>query len=280
MKEYILPVHDLIVHPGLTVPVYVDTPRSIACLEAATKQNQTIVLCPQHSWSYPSTTDDIYTTGTIGDIAQVLHMPDGTIHTIIKTTNVVDLHDLEINNGLFVADTTPIDIIDDSNFEQTLTLRDKIANALQTLSMYKKIKIDKINAIIQNYPLPAFVDSVIQMINVDTDTAVNILKMRTWYEKLVALLEQITVSIEAEKIEANINRRVRSQMENGQKQAILQEKMRAIQKEMGEDVESEINTSNMRKQIEKTAMPGEAKEKALSEFKRMRAMSPDRKSVV
>ncbi len=274
MKEYILPVHDLIVHPGLTVPVYVDTPRSIACLEAATKQNQRIILCPQHSWSYPSTTDDIFTTGTIGDIAQLLHMPDGTIHTIIKTTNVVDLSNIEINNGVFSGDISPIEILDDSGFEQTLTLRDKIANSLQTLSMYKKIKIDKINAIIQNYPMPAFVDSVIQMINVDTDTAVNILKMRTWYEKLVALLEQITVSIEAEKIEANINRRVRNQMENGQRQAILQEKMRAIQKEMGEDDGSEMDTTSMRKQIEKSAMPADAKEKAMSEFKRMRAMSP------
>ena len=81
------------------------------------------------------------------------------------------------------------------------------------------------------------------------------------------------LSIETEKIEANINRRVQNQMENGQRQAILQEKMRAIQKEMGEDDE-EIDTTSMRKKIENSAMPVEAKEKAMSEFKRMRTMSP------
>lgn len=273
MKEYILPVRDLVVHPGLTVPVYVDNPLSVACIESATKTNQKIVLCPQHSWAYPSTIDDIYTTGTIGEIAQVLHMPDGAIHTIVRTTDAVDLSDIEINNGIFSADVTPIAILDDSEFEQTIALRDKVVDAMQVLSVHHKFKMEKLNAVIQNYPMPAFVDSVIQMANIDTEIAVGILKMKTWREKLITLLEQITLLIETDKIEATINRRVQSQMENGQRQAILQEKIRAIQKEMGEDDE-EADTTSMRKKIEKSAMPADAKEKAMSELKRMRAMSP------
>ena len=273
MKEYILPVRDLVVHPGLTVPVYVDNPLSVACIEAATNNHQRIVLCPQHSWPYPSTMDDIFTTGTIGEIAQVLHMPDGAIHAIVRTTDVVDLSDIEITNGIFSANITPIAILDDSAFEQTIALRDKVASAMQSLSVHHKFKMEKLNAIIQNYPMPAFVDSVIQMADIDTEIAVEILKMKTWREKLMALLEQVMLLIETDKIEATINRRVQSQMENGQRQAILQEKMRAIQKEMGEDDE-EIDTTSMRKKIEKSAMPVEAKEKAMSEFKRMRAMSP------
>ena len=273
MKEYILPVRDLVVHPGLTVPVYVDNPLSVACIEAATNNHQKIVLCPQHSWAYPSTIDDIFTTGTIGEIAQVLHMPDGAIHAIVRTTNVVDLSDIIITNGIFSADITPVEILDDSEFEQTIALRDKVRDAMQVLSSHHKFKMEKLHAIIQNYPMPAFVDTVIQMADIDTDIAVDILKMKTWREKLMALLEQLMLSIETEKIEATINRRVQSQMENGQKQAILQEKMRAIQREMGEDDE-EMDTASMRKRIENSAMPAEAKEKAMSEFKRMRTMSP------
>ena len=101
MKRYILPVRDLVVHPNLAVPVYVDNPLSIACIESATNNNQKIVLCPQHTWSYPSNVDDLFTTGTIGDIVQALHMPDGAIHAIIRTTNVVDLSDINMENGLF-----------------------------------------------------------------------------------------------------------------------------------------------------------------------------------
>lgn len=273
MKEYILPVRDLVVHPGLTVPVYVDNPLSIACIEAATNNHQRLILCPQHSWAYPSTVDDIFSTGTIGEIAQVLHMPDGAIHAIVRTTDVVNLSNTEINNGIFSADITPVESLDDSEFEQTIALRDKVRDAMQLLSVHHKLKMEKLHAIAQNYPMPAFVDTVIQMAEIDTEIAVEILKMKTWREKLVALLEQLMLSIETDKIEANINRRVQSQMENGQRQAILQEKMRAIQKEMGEDDE-ELDTTSMRKKIEKSAMPAEAKEKAMSEFKRMRAMSP------
>jgi len=273
MKEYILPVRDLVVHPGLTVPVYVDNPLSVACVEAATNNHQRIILCPQHSWAYPSTVDDIFNTGTIGEIAQVLHMPDGAIHAIIRTTNVVNLSDIIITNGIFSGNITPVDILDDSEFEPTIALRDKVRDAMQTLSSHHKFKMEKLHTIIQNYPMPAFVDTVIQMADIDTEVAVEILKMKTWREKLVALLEQLMLSIETEKIEANINRRVQNQMENGQRQAILQEKMRAIQKEMGEDDE-EMDTANMRKRIENSAMPADAKEKAMSEFKRMRTMSP------
>ena len=273
MKEYILPVRDLIVHPGLTVPVYVDNPISVACIESAANNQQQLVLCPQHGWSYPSTVDDIFTTGTVGDITQIFHMPDGAIHAVIRTTDVVNLSDITVTNGIFIGNVTPLEILDDSEFEQTIALRNKVIEMMQILSNHHKIKMEKLRAIVTNYPMPAFVDAVIQMANIDTDTAVNILQMKTWHEKLMALLEQIMLYIETNKIEATINRRVQTQMENGQRQAILQEKMRAIQKEMGEDDE-ESDTISLRKKIEKSAMPIDAKEKAMAEFKRMRTMSP------
>ena len=273
MKEYILPVRDLVVHPGLTVPVYVDNPTSIKCIESATNAHQKLVLCPQHGWSYPSDIDDIFTTGTIGNIAQVLHMPDGSIHAIIHTTDVVNLSDITIENGVFMADVNPIEILDDSELDQTIALRDKIVDTMQILSGQSKFKMEKIHAIVQNYPMPAFIDSVMQMMHLDVDVAIDILKMKTWREKLMTLLEQMTLLIETNRIEANINRRVQMHMENGQKQAILQEKMREIQKELGE-FDEDTDTPNMRKKIEQSAMPNDAKEKAMAELKRMRAMSP------
>ena len=154
MKEYILPVRDLVVHPGLTVPVYVDNPTSIKCIESATNAHQKLVLCPQHGWSYPSDIDDIFTTGTIGDIAQVLH----------------------IENGVFMADVNPIEILDDSELDQTIALRDKIVDTMQILSGQSKFKMEKIHAIVQNYPMPAFIDSVMQMMHLDVDVAIDILK--------------------------------------------------------------------------------------------------------
>ena len=273
MKNYILPFRDLVVHPCLTVPIYVDNPASVSCVEAAAQQNQQLVIAAQHSWSYPSSPDDIYDVGTIGDIVQVLRMPDGALHAIVRTTSVVRLADIGIENGLFMANVSPIEIVDDGAMEQTIALRDKVAENMQALSMSKKFKLDKLRAIIQNYPMPAFIDSVIQTAEIDTDDAVRILCATSWQEKLVMLLEQINLMAETAKIENSINRRIQQQMENGRREAILQEKMRAIQREMGDDDE-EMDTTNMRKRIERSAMPAEAKEKALSEWKRMRSMSP------
>lgn len=273
MKQYILPFRDLVVSQGLTVPVYIDNTMSVACIESAAHEGQKIVITAQHSWAYPALPDDIYDVGTIGEIAQVLRMPDGALHAIIKTTDAVKLTNIAVKNGLFTADVTPIEIVDDANSNQTLALRDKIAENMQVLSVAKKFKLDKLRMIIQDYPLPAFIDSVIQTAGIDTDDAVKILAANSWYEKLVLLLEQINLMAETAKIEDSINRRIQRQMENGRREAILQEKMRAIQHEMGEDTE-EMDTENVRKRIERSAMPAEAKEKALSEWKRMRSMSP------
>ena len=273
MTEYILPFRDMVVHPGLSVPVYVDNPTSIACIEAAATATHRIILTPQRTWNYPSSADDIYSVGTIGDIIQILHLPDNTIHAIVRTTSVVSISNININDGLFTATSNPILIADDMSAEQTVALRERIMELMQSIASTRKFKIDKLRAVAGNYPLPAFIDTVIQILNMDTDTAVKILSATTWHEKLILLLEQISLTMETNKIEDSINRRVHQQMESGRREAILQEKLRAIHHEMGDD-DAEIDTQNMRKRIENAKMPDDVRQKALSEWRRMRSMSP------
>lgn len=273
MKNYILPLRDLVVHPGLTMPIYLDNPASVNCLKTASSCGQQIVLAPQRSWIYPLSPDDIYDTGTIGEIVQVLNLPDGSVHSIVRTTDVVKLSNIQMVDGNFMGDATKLELLNDSEFEQTIALRDKITENIRTMSGTKKIKMDKIYNVIRNYPLPAFVDSIIQTLNLDTDTAVKILSTTTWREKLILLLEQINLYTETAKIEESINRRVHQQMENGRRDAILQEKLRAIQHEMGED-DDEADTANMRKKIENANLPADVMDKAKTEWKRMRSLSP------
>ncbi len=275
MKNYILPFRDLVVSPGLAVPVLIDNPVSVSCVKAAAESGtQRLILVPQHSWNYPTTPDDIYCVGTIGDIVHILTMPDGAIHALIRTTDVVKLNNIEIKDGIFTANPETINIADDIASEQTLTLRDILAENLQTLAnTTRKFKMDKLRNVMNNYPLPAFIDAVIQTTDIETSVAVQILSETTWSKKLLILIEQIKLMAESAKIEESINRRIHQQMENGRREAILQEKMRAIQHEMGED-DGEADTVNIRKKIQTSAMPNDAKEKALSEWKRMRSMSP------
>ena len=273
MKQYILPFRDFVVHPGLTVPVYIDNKTSIECIESAAKMGQRLVLVAQRTWNYPTNVKDIYNIGTIGDIVQVLRMPDGAVHVIIRTTDAVKIADVQTENGIFIGNVEPIAIQDDTNHEQTIALRDKIAENMQALAGFKRIKVEKLRNVVQNYPLPAFIDYVVQAIETDTEPALKILAATSWREKLVILLEQVNLVTETAKIEESINKRIHQQMEKGRREAILQEKMRAIQREMGEE-DLEMDTENIRKRIEKSAMPRDAKDKALNEWKRMKSMSP------
>ena len=273
MKEYILPFKDLVVHPGLTVPAFIDNPMSVACIEAAMNNGQRLVLAPQHSWVYPNVPTDLYSVGTIGDIVQVLRLPDGAIHAIIRTTDVVSLSDVSVDAGLFSGNVTPVIITDDAAAPEVIALRDRVVSNMQVLSSSRKFKADKLRSIMENYPLPALIDSVVQLTDMDTDVAVDILVTPTWREKLIKLLEQIGLMLETARIEDSINHRVRQQMESGRREAILQEKMRALQKEMGEDAE-DMDAEVIRKRIEKTPLPAEAREKAMAEWRRMRTLSP------
>lgn len=273
MKQYILPFRDFVVHPGLTVPVYIDNKTSIACIESAGKTGQKLVLVAQRTWNYPVGPHDIYDVGTIGDIVQILRMPDGALHAIVRTTDAVKISNVVIEDGIFVGDTEPIAVQDDTNHEQTLALRDKIAENMQFLAGIKKFKMEKLRNVTLNYPLPAFIDFVVQTIEIDTEPALKILAATSWREKLIILLEQVNLMAETAKIEESINKRIHQQMEKGRREAILQEKMRAIQREMGDD-DLEMDTENIRKRIEKSHMPREAKEKAISEWKRMKSLSP------
>lgn len=273
MKEYILPFRDFVVHPGLTVPVYIDNKTSIACIESAAKTGQRLVLVAQRTWNYPSSPNDIYNVGTIGDIVQILRMPDGSLHAIVRTTDAVRVSDVVIEDGIFVGNVEPIAIQDDTSHEQTLALRDKIAENMQFLANVKRFKMEKLRNVATNYPLPAFIDFVVQTIEMDVEPALKILSASSWREKLIILLEQVNLMAETAKIEESINKRIHQQMEKGRREAILQEKMRAIQREMGDD-DLEMDTENIRKRIENAHLPREAKEKALSEWKRMKSLSP------
>ncbi|MDW2996131.1 MAG: AAA family ATPase [Alphaproteobacteria bacterium] len=275
MKNYILPFRDLVVSPGLAVPILIDNPTSVSCVKSAAENgSQQLILVPQHSWNYPTSVEDIYSVGTIGDIVHILTMPDGSIHALIKTHAVVNLKDIEINDGIFSATPDFINIENDISNEQTIVLRDILADCIQELAnTTRRFKMDKLRNVMNNYPLPAFIDSVIQTLGIETDTAVKVLCATSWAEKLTILIENVKLMSESAKIEESINKRIHQQMENGRREAILQEKMRAIQQEMGDD-DVMAESMNMRKKIQKSSMPNDAKEKAMGEWKRMRSMSP------
>lgn len=273
MKQYILPVRDSVVQPGLTVPIYLDNPTNILSMETAAKKSHQIVLAAQKGWNYPTKPGELYNIGTRADIVQVLRLPDSTIHVMVQTVAPASLSGIKVDaDGIFTGESEDIPQIDDSRDERTLVLRDKLADSLSRIARSKRIDLGKLRMVVNSYPLAAFIDAVIQMAGIETDYAVQILGMRTFSEKLNALLEQVAIFVEMAKIDEAINRRVNTQMDSGRKEAILHEKMRAIQKELGDD--DEMDNASLQKRIESAGMPADARDKAMSEWKRLRHLQP------
>ncbi len=274
MKHFILPFRNMIVHPGRIVPIYVEEDQALETLARADAGDKTVILGSHRElWEYPDQAEDIFYIGILGEIVQVLNLPNGSAHAVIRTTNVVRLSDITVEDGIFSADAEIIEYKDDEKAPETLGLRNLLVEKIQELSVYKKFKHELMPPLYQDIPLAPFVDHVLSMLVLNPDEEFRILCIPSWHDKLLHLIELVSTMCETAKVEESINRRVRQQMDNGRREAILQEKMRAIQREMGDD-DGEMDTQNMRKRIERSAMPQDVKDKALSEWKRMRNMSP------
>ena len=271
MTQYLLPLRNLVFQPGITVPIFMDNAISIQALEAA-KQNGKIVLVAQRGYNYPTRSDELYDTGTLAEIMQMLHMPDGTMHVMLQTQSAVALNNIHVENSLFTADAAEIMQIDDSDTEYVRALRDKVADKLSYV-IKKRGNLVKLNGIVNSYPVPSFIDAVIQMTDIETEVALKILGMRTYAEKLMALMEQVTLMAEMAKIDDSINRRVAQQMDKGRREVYLAEKMRALQREMGDDAD-DLDSETLRKKIMAARMPKDAEQKAITEWRRMNNQSP------
>jgi len=249
-----------------------DNPVSIAALESA-KESGKIILVAQKVTNYPTRINDLYDVGTIADLMQLLTMPDGTIHVMLQTRAAVRLSDITATDGMFMADATELPFFDDSDAEYVVALRDRVAEKLQFAMKSKRMNMLKLGAIANSYSVAAFIDAVIQMTDMDPESANQILCMRNYAEKLTALLEQVSLMAEMTKIDDSINKRINQQMERGKREVYLSEKLRALQREMGEDAE-ELDTLAFKKKIKDANLPKDAEDKALGEWKRMNNLSP------
>ena len=271
MKLYLLPLRNLVFQPGVTVPIFMDNQTSINALETA-RESGKIALVAQKISSYPTRAEDLCDVGTLASIAQLLRMPDGTVHVMLQTVAPVLLSNITMEGGLFTADTAQVPQIDDSDTEYARGLRDKVVEKLQFAMKAKRLNMLKLGMITNNYPMAAFIDAVIQMTDIETEVANQILCARTYSDKLMVLLEQVGLMAEMAKIDDSINKRVAQQMNRGQREAYLSEKMKALQREMGDDAE-ELDGAVLKKKILAAKLPKDAEVKALAEWKRMNNLS-------
>ncbi len=270
MKYYVLPLRDVVIQPGITIPLFIERPTSIKTLESAMADGGRILLVTQKDAATQRPRDvDLYGTGTIANIMQLMKLPDQTIKILVEAIQPIELLSVDPVDGILVGTGNPIQLIDDTG-DKTNGLRDRIMDALKMYAKMRRFGGDRLRTLANMSNLSLFIDAVISVLGLSTDAAMEILSLQSFEQKLELLLIKINTEIELAQLDENIKNRVKDQIEKNQRDFYLSEKMKAIQKEMGGDEESDF--SDLADKIEKANMPKSVRDKAMAELKRLRHM--------
>ncbi|HAG52217.1 MAG TPA: endopeptidase La [Alphaproteobacteria bacterium] len=269
----VLPLRDMVVFPNMIVPLFVGRDKSIAALEEVMQTDKQIILVSQKNSDIENPTeDDIYKVGCAGNILQMLKLPDGTVKVLLEGLDRVVLTEMNVENEFFEATVEPFVERVGADKEIEALVRTVISEFEEFVKLNKKIPPEVLVSIsaIDN---PARVaDTIASHLALKVDDRQDLLEMDLVDDRLNKLYELMEAEIGILQVEQKIRKRVKEQMEKTQKEYYLNEQMKAIQKEMGDEEGSDL--SEYENKIKDAKFSEEARKKAESEYKKLKLMSP------
>jgi ATP-dependent Lon protease len=274
-KQYaVLPLRDIVVFPGMIVPLFVGRKKSVSALEEAVENKTKLLLVTQKDAGLDDPQpEDLYRIGVVVNVLQLLKLPDGTVKVLVEGLERAEINYYIENDDYFLAETFKIDELDEAQENIEALTRSVITSFENYLKYNKKVPLDIINNI-QKITKPSLVaDSVATHLLLKISEKQEILETASVVKRFEKILEVCEREVEVLSTERKIRSRVRTQMEKSQKEYYLNEQMKAIKKELGdEDEKNEIG--DLEKKISEMPLSKEAKEKAVSELKKLKMMSP------
>lgn len=271
----VLPLRDVVVYPYMVIPLFVGRDKSIKALEKATDENKQILLLAQKDSSEDAPeSDGLYETGTLANILQLLKLPDGTVKVLVEGTERAKVAYFNQNEDYLEAEVAAfIDEATDDR-ESDVLMRTLMGQFEQYVKLNKKIPPEVIASLSSIDEISRMADTVAAHMTLKLEDKQDLLEMsdvKARVEKLMAFLEG---EIDIQQIEKRIRNRVKKQMEKSQREYYLNEQLKAVQKELGEIDESANEADELAARVENAGMSTEAREKAESELKKLRMMSP------
>jgi ATP-dependent Lon protease len=268
-----MPIRDVVIFPHMMTPFVVGREASIRALEEALAGDKRIFLATQHDASVDDPKpNEIFQVGTVANIVQSLKLPDGNIKVlvegvdrgkILKISNEDGCFRVTIQTKLFRTVTTPSleQLVQrvTSLFEQYV----KLSQSLNYETMIAAVKVDEIGK---------FTDTIAANLNVSIEEKQELLEIFDPVDRLTRLADILDVEIEKLNVDRTIQGRVKRQMERAQREYYLNEKIKAIQKELGRNEKNELE--ELKKKIETAGMTKDALDHALAELKRLEMMPP------
>jgi ATP-dependent Lon protease len=271
----VLPLRDIVVFPHMIVPLFVGREKSVRALEDVMQDDKQILMLTQKvsTQDDPAVTD-LYEIGTVGTILQLLKLPDGTVKVLVEGGHRARVTRFADNAEFFQAFAEPIEEFPGDAGELDALVRAAITQFDQYIKLNRKIPPEVLVSVNQIEEPGKLADTIASHLTLKIPEKQALLELTTVNERLEKIFGLMEGEIGVLQVEKRIRSRVKKQMEKTQRDYYLNEQMKAIQKELGDTEDGKNEADDMQRKIEATAMPKEAKEKALSELKKMRSMSP------
>ena len=271
----LLPLRDIVVFPGMVIPLFVGRDKSISALNEVMKKDKKIILVTQKNSEIddPKKTD-IFIYGCEGSILQLLKLPDGTVKVLVEGTKRVKILDFKDNDKFISCDYTYFkDIV--VKEEDLFPLAATALRRLEKLtSINKKVSSETINTIKQLKEPSQIADNIASHISATISEKQQIFETDDVKKRLNSIIKIMENETSIIGVEKRIRGRVKTQMEKTQREYYLNEQLKAIQKELGEIEDGKDETTSLNKAILKSKMPKDVEKKCLQELKKLKNMSP------
>ena len=271
----LLPLRDIVIFPSMVVPLFVGREKSIKALQEVMKTDKSIVLVTQKNSEIDDPTGkDLYQYGCMSKVLQLLKLPDGTVKVLVEGEKRIKI--LKHNEKSINYLTCEVEIADDQNMSKELEpLALGLIKKFERLQVLTKKDLNDGSNNFKNLKNPSQIaNNISSNLNIqifEKQELLEILDLKKRLEKIHQFIEKETSVLSVEK---KIRGRVKNQMEKTQREYYLNEQLKAIQKELGEIDEGKDELSSLSKAISDAKMPKLAKDKCLSELKKLKSMSP------
>ncbi|WP_031496625.1 endopeptidase La [Bryobacter aggregatus] len=268
-----MPIRDVVIFPHMMTPFVVGRESSVRALEEANATGKQIFLATQHDASIDEPRpDEIFTVGTVANIVQSLKQPDGNIKVLVEGVERGKVISVSDEDGFFRA------VVKTSAFRieggpQLDALVSRVTTQFeQYVKLSQNLNYETMVAAIRPDDPGKLADTVGANLQLTIEEKQELLEIFDPIDRLTRVAEMLDIEIEKLQVDRTIQGRVKRQMERAQKEYYLNEKIKAIQKELGRGEKSEYD--ELKKKIETAGMPKDAFEKAMSELRRLENMPP------
>ncbi len=271
----IVPLRDVVVFPHMMMPFVIGRPSSTRALEHALGKDKKIFLAAQHDASVDDPRpEDIFTMGCVANVVQSLKLPDGNIKVLVEGVDRARAIEWKEDKGFYRVVVKVLPKHKDATGDVEGTMSRVVSLFEQYVKLSNNLHYDAMIAAVRVDDPGKLADTIAAHLLVGVDEKQNLLEIVSPLERLNRIASILEAEVDKLQVDRRIQSRVKKQMEKAQKEYYLNEKMKAIQKELGRKDEKGNEIDDLKKKIEQSKMPKDVEEKAVQELKRLESMPP------